>query len=127
MKRNTILILAILVIIISSSSCIWRHNHHSWVNVTESNDEYQMCASYDKHKARRIQNLLKQEFEHDCDESFSSARIDEEITLDDNSTFYIRSRPGEIRIRVDKDDNSEAAVVKIRAVCDDIKEILEDR
>jgi len=56
--------------------------------------------------------------------SFRNTRIDGQITLDDNSTFYIKKHRGYLYIKLDKYKNSDEAFYKIKSMCEGIKEIL---
>jgi hypothetical protein len=58
--------------------------------------------------------------------NFRSNEVDEDITLRDNTRFHIYSKPGEIEIDFDKNENSEASCERLRELCEEIKEILED-
>ena len=127
MKKQSLLLLACgLFVVASFSSCLWHHRHHSSITISESGDEYQLSASFDKNKSRKIQRLLDRELGRDYDASFQNECVDGEISLHDRTVFYIRSLPGRLKIVFDKSENSEESGEKIRELCEDIKDALED-
>lgn len=83
-----------------------------------------MDASYNKRKTHAVEVYLD---EHLLNERVSIIdNRDEEIVLDDETRFSLRSQPGRISIKIDKTENPEASYEKIRVVCEDLKEILDD-
>jgi len=46
------------------------------------------------------------------------------ITLDDKTTFYMKSYPGELKIKLNKQDNSYDSYTKIKDLCEGLKEII---
>lgn len=83
-----------------------------------------MCASYDRNKTHKIQRLLDRELDIDLNNSWGTRHADRVITLDDQTTFHLRSFPGELRISVDKRENQDGSFDRIKDVCEDIKEAL---
>ena len=83
-----------------------------------------MTASYEKKKAHRVQQFLNRCLEHNNYTSFGNTRVDATITLDDRTTFYMRSFPGKLKIKLDKTENSEESYYKMKDICEDIKNIL---
>ena len=47
--------------------------------------------------------------------------MDGVLTLDDNTTFYVKKSPGYLKIKFDKEKNSEEAFRKIRSVLEKVK------
>jgi len=56
-----------------------------------------------------------------------NSRADASITLDDKTTFYIRSKPGNLEIKLNKQENSAASYKKIKKMCEGIKSIVEEK
>ena len=44
----------------------------------------------------------------------------------DETTFYINANPGELSIRINKNENSEESCERVKRICEDIKVIIED-
>jgi len=97
------------------------------VSISDDGDEYEMYASYDRDMTRKIQRLVDRELNVDLGRSGRHTHVDATITLDDRTTFYMRALPGELRIKFDKNENSEDSWVRIQDVCEEIKEALEER
>lgn len=53
--------------------------------------------------------------------SFVNSRIDGKPVLDDHTIFYIKKYPGFIKIKRNKDENSDEAYYKIKAMCEGLK------
>jgi hypothetical protein len=58
--------------------------------------------------------------------SIRNGFADEEVTLDDKTTFYINTHPGELNIRINKNKNSEESCERIRQACKELELILTD-
>jgi len=128
MKKQILVITCSLVLLCSFSSCFrWHHHHDTCVSISDSGNEYEMYAYYDEAKTRKIQRLLDRELNIDIGRSGRHTHVDATITLDDQTKFYMRALPGEIRINFDKGENSEESWEKIQEVCEDIKDALEDK
>ena len=122
--RKQILIVAVsLLIVAGSSSCFHRH-HSTSVTISDTGDELELDASYDKYKTYKIQRLLDRELGDQCDASFRHRHVDTRVTLDDRTSFYLRSFPGKLNIRLDKSENPEESCERIKALCEDIKDAL---
>jgi hypothetical protein len=94
------------------------------VSVRENDETYQLNARYHHNKARRIQRYLDAQLrmEHKLDD----ARIDANVTLDDMTHVYIKTLPGRLLIRLDKDHNSAESYDRIRRIGEGIKLQLAD-
>ena len=44
--------------------------------------------------------------------------------MDDNTSFYIKSYPGKLKIKFNKNQNSEASYFKIKSLCEGINEVI---
>ena len=126
MKRPILVIACALLFASSFSSCFRHHRHDTSVTISDSGDEYEMCASFDENKTRKIQRLLDRELNIDLGRSGRNVHLDATITLDDRTTFYMRALPGHLRINFDKSENSGESWEKIHEVCEEIKDALSD-
>jgi hypothetical protein len=124
MKKHFIYTLPGFIFLVVLSSCF--HNHNISISISDDEDEYEMDASYRKNQTYKVRAYLNEHLLNKSSVSFKSKSMDEEITLDDNTTFYINSYPGELRIKIDKTENSDESFEKIRQVCEDLKDILAD-
>lgn len=124
MKKQFILVVLGLMIVSALSSCF--HNHDISISISDDEDEYEMEAVYQRNQTRAIRAYLNEHLLSNNAVSFKSKAMDEEITLDDHTTFYINSYPGELTIKIDKTKNSEESFERVRQACEEIKEILAD-
>jgi hypothetical protein len=105
------------------SSCFFCE-HDMSVTISDDDDEYEMDASFNRNKTHAVQVYLN---EHLLNNRVAFRnRDDEEITLDDNTTIYITTHPGQVSIKIDKEENSEESCEKVRRVCEDLKDIVAD-
>lgn len=122
MKKLLILATGV-VIMLSFSSCFHHHNDMS-VRIAEDEEEFEMDASYPRHKTHDVEVYLN---DHLLGGNVSIRnRRGEEIILDDDTRLNLRSRAGRLHISFDKTENPEASCEKIRIVCEDLQDILED-
>ncbi len=125
MKKHFIQTLPGMIFLVLLSSCFHNHNVSS-ISISEDDDEYEMDASYRKSKTHQVRVYLNEYLLDNSSVLVKNKPVKKEIILDDNTTFYLDANPGELRIKIDKSDNSEASCEKIRVVCEGLKEILED-
>jgi len=121
MKKPFILTFPGLMLAFVLASCF--HNHNMSITVSDDDDEYEMNASYQEHKTHRVEVYLNEHLVERNIISFEHYE-DDEIALDDNTTLYIKSQPGKLRIKIDKDKNSAESCERVRHACNEIKEIL---
>ena len=123
MKKYFISVVLGLMLLVFGSSCF--HDHDICISISDDEDEYEMDASYRKNQTHAVRVYLE---EHLLNSRALSKRRwrNEEITLDDKTTFYINSYPGKLRIKIDKTENSEESYEKVRRACEELKEILAD-
>lgn len=125
MKRRSGLLLCGLFFLVALHSCFW-DNHDTSISISDSADEYRMTALYEENKTRKIRRFLKNCFEEHNNTSFKNRHVDETITLEDRTTFYINSYPGQLKIKLNKRENSEEAYYRMKDICEDIKDMLDE-
>lgn len=125
MKKYTVSLAIGLMMITAMSSC-FHHRHDISISVSDDENEFEMDADYGKNKSHRVQVYLNNHLLNNSSVSIRNGFVDDEVTLDDETSFYINTNPGELRIRIDKTENSEEQCEKIRQACEDLKEILEN-
>ena len=124
MKKQTLLFY--LLMLVGFSSCRWHHHGYTDISYNESGHYYSMKAYFNKNKTRKVENYMDERIGDRSKFSFVSTRIDGQIALDDRTTFYIKKYPGQIKIRLNKYENSEASYERVREMCEGIKEILSE-
>jgi hypothetical protein len=86
-----------------------------------------MYAHYSKEKTREIQRYIDKQIGRSNNISFVHAEMDATITLDDETKFYIKSFPGELKIKFNKVENSYQSYATVKEMCMGIKAIIEEK
>jgi hypothetical protein len=125
MKKLPALFVYAIACIIIGFSCIHRNDNGN-VNFTvnESAHYYSMNADFSKSKTRAVEEYMDSRIGSRSKMSFVNSRIDGTLALDDHTTFYIKKYPGFIEIKLDKDQNSNDAYQRIKAMCEGIKKVI---
>jgi hypothetical protein len=113
------------ILISAMSSCFHRHNDFS-IRFSDDDDEFEMEADYPRHQSHNVKVFLNDQLLNHVAHRGRHSFKNEEITLDDNTTFYIDAAPGEVNIRVDKDENSEEGYIRVKELCQGLKLVIED-
>lgn len=121
MKNYALSLVLGLMMIAGMSSC-FHHRHDMSISVSDDEDEFEMDADYGRNRSHAVQVYLD---EHLLNNG-RSLKTTGEIILDDKTTFYINSNPGQLTIRINKNENSEESCERVREICEDIKVIIED-
>ena len=125
MKKYTLSLAIGLMIIAGMSSC-FHHRHNISISVSDDEDEYEMEADYRRNQSHAVQVYLNNHLLNNSNVSIHNGFVDDEVTLDDKTTFYINTNPGELNIRINKNENSEESCERVRQVCEELKQILAD-
>jgi hypothetical protein len=128
MKRF-LTIFFLCLVIIAGCSCIvfvqWVKHHGHFrdgdisFQVKESDDRYQVYASYDRDRTAQIQRYL--DYKLHTKNLFRHSRIDADIVLEDNTKLYVKNTPGRLVIKFDRGDNSEEAYHIIKELTQGLK------
>jgi len=121
--KHALLAAGVFIVVICYSSCMSHHGSTSF-KVRENRMFYSMEASFDIDKTRKVQQFMNSELGERNSVSFINTRTDAMITLDDKTTFYMKSYPGELKIKLNKQDNSYDSYTKIKDLCEGLKEII---
>lgn len=90
---------------------------------SEYDHYYEMTAKFNPDKTTAVGKYLDNEF-HSSDLSFTKGEVDADLTLDDKTTFYMKKSPGYLKIKLDKEKNSEEAYRKVKGVMEAIEEVV---
>ncbi len=82
---------------------------------------YEMTAKFNPDKTNKVDRYLDKELPSG-NMSFVNTEMDDDITLDDKTTFYVKKSPGYLNIKLDKEKNSEEAFTKLKGVLEGIGE-----
>lgn len=122
MKKQFVLIAGAMFLLTVFSSCF--RNHDISISISDNEDVYRMTAKFDRDRTRAVRRYLNAHLHTNRSISFKNSTDDREIMLDDGTSLYILSRPGRLKIKMNKTDNSEEACARVKDMCEDIKEIL---
>ncbi|GAB3705953.1 hypothetical protein GCM10027592_38980 [Spirosoma flavus] len=112
--------LSILLLIVSS--LVACSDGDIKISVTDSDDTYEFFAKYDKKKTQRVQDFINQKMAPGS--NVTGDNIDITTTLDDNTRFELEEYPGKVRVKLDKEDNSEASYRRVKDMCEGVKRIV---
>jgi len=125
MKKIFLVLVICTLLIVGLFSVVaykWRvHNDYTGnisIKVKETDDTYQLYASYSRHTTRKIKRYLETELDNHL---FRHTKIDATVTLPDETSFYVRSIPGRLLIRLNKEENSAASYNRIKRLGEGIK------
>ena len=122
MKKLPALFYAIACTIIVSSCA---HNDHDLkLSVIESDEYYSMNAYFSRSKTKAVEQYMDSQLGRQSNMSFENSQIDGTLTLDDHTTFYVKKSPGVLKIKLNKDENSDEALAKVRSMCEGLKKII---
>lgn len=115
---------AIAICIMLLTGCVRYHSEriregNISITVKESDHRYRVDAKFNRSKTREVARVIDQIL--DDNNSLETKDLNGTISLEDDSRVYVRLRSGRLRIRFDKDENSETAYERIRDLTDRIK------
>ncbi len=95
------------------------HDHDISIRVKETDNSYSLYASYGRYNTRRLQHFMDKSLH--TNRFAASSRLNTYITLDDNTSFYIRTKPGNLYIKLDKRNNDEEGYSRIKRLGEELK------
>jgi hypothetical protein len=89
------------------------------ISVNDTDEQYKVEATYGRAQSRRVLTYIDAQLSKS--KQFRHARMDGDIELDDHTKIYIKTRPGRLIIKVNKNDNDSASVERIKELTEGIK------
>jgi hypothetical protein len=127
MKKGFILI-AVAVLLTGMFSSCYNYNDYNdddvSISIKENENEYKLSARFDKNKTWVVQNYIENYTENSGLFKSDNNEVEGTITLDDNTTVYIKSKKGRLKIKLDKEENSQESYENIKDMCEGIKDLL---
>lgn len=93
------------------------------IAVNDTEDTYKFTASFAPNATPRVLYYINKNVEPTNFE-ITTRRIDITTRLNDNTEFYIKESPGEIKVVLDKRRNPHASYLRIKRMCEGIKNLL---
>ena len=125
MKKTFLLTACSILLAAVFFSC--SHFHHGddiSISLKDSRDSYKMIAYFNENQTARVHKYMDEQLGRRNNFSFTNAVMDATLTLDDRTTFYIKSSPGDIEINFEKEKNSYESYVQVKKMCEGIKTVL---
>lgn len=116
--------IAIAICVMLLTGCVRYHSKriregNISLTVKESDHRYRLDAKFSRSKTKEVARVIDQIL--DSNNSLETDDLDGTISLQDDSRVYVRLRSGRLKIRFDKDENSETAYDRIKDITDKIK------
>lgn len=99
-------------------------NHGLEISVKENDDIYQFTAYYNAANTYRVQKYINKSIEPNGLFSSENDRFDVNTKLADKTEFYVKESPGDLKITLNKRQNTTASYLRIKNMCNGIKELL---
>lgn len=119
MKQQLLSFLLATFLVCSLVAC--SDGHNTKISVTDSDDTYEFYAKFEKHKTERVQKYINAQM---VSTTVTGDDIDITTILDDQTQFKLEESPGKVRIKLDKEANSEASYHRVKAMCEGIKKVI---
>lgn len=91
------------------------------ISVKETVEEYKFSAEFNKNQSKKVQEYMDDFLNQ---HTFRNAEIDADMTLDDHTKFYVKTMPGEVKIKLNKEKNTVESYHKIKEMGEGIKRVL---
>jgi hypothetical protein len=111
-----LLITGIISITICLAFTIANNGDRTRVKITETFSMYKLEASYSRDQTKKVEAFINQTLKP-VTVFNTSDELDTRVTLGDSSNFYIRASAGWLLVKVDKDTNSEASLLRLKKLC----------
>jgi len=125
MRKLTIALFTCFIFLNLFTACnYYGDGHNTNISYKETNEYFSLKAHFNKNKMRDVEEYMDNKIGKRSNMSFTNTQIDGKIALDDHTTFYIKKSPGNLEIRLDKDENSEDSYLEIKSMCQGIKKVI---
>ncbi|ASU35491.1 hypothetical protein [Mucilaginibacter xinganensis] len=104
-----------------------RNNDDITIAVAETDDAYTYTASFSEAATGRVQDYINHSIRPNSLFRSSHDYFDVNTTLADQTNFYVKESPGELRIRINKHKNSTASYLRIKNMCNGISNVLKGK
>ena len=88
------------------------------INVSDSDDTYRISAKYQPRQSARLQRYLSDELHT---EVFKERRVINYLVLGERQRLYVRTSPGRLLLKIDKNENDDKSYDKMKEIAEGIK------
>ena len=132
MKKSLIILSTIVLSICLFASCSRHHRYRIHDNnldltVSEFGYVYRLKANYNEDKTAAVQRYINQSIEPNGLFSSSEDYFDINTELKDHTRFSIKSSPGKLEIKLNKQENSYASYKRIKKMCEGVAGVLKEK
>ena len=120
--KNFLLPFCVLIIATAIVSCEFPDGSIS-IKHNQYDHYYEMTAKFNPNKTDKVDRYLDQELSGG-NKTFVNTQMDGEITLDNKTAFYVKKSPGYLKIKFNKEKNSEEAFTKLKSVLEGIGDVV---
>lgn len=128
---KTSFFLTALCILSLSAFLLWSKFEHNNNDISISvNDDvrlYKFAAEYPDANTHRVEEYLNRNLAPGNLFKSKNDHFDANVTLNDETHFYIMETPGELKIEFNKVKNSTASLYRIKKICEGIKMVLTEK
>jgi hypothetical protein len=94
------------------------------VSVNETKEEYRFEASFNEDKSEDVAQYMDDYLDQKI---FENAQVNAAMRLNDGTQIYAKTDDGEVKIRLNKQDNSRESYEKIKKMGEGIKRVLTNK
>ena len=132
MKTSIILTAVCLIslsafLVFAKVSGMMDHGNNTSISINENDDTYQLKAHYNAAKTTKVQRYINNCIAPNGLFKSENDYFDVTTTLTDKTEFYIKESPGKLKIVLDKRKNSTASYIRIKKMCEGIKDQLGEK
>jgi len=99
-------------------------NHNISISVSEDSDTYTFAAKYNAESTRAVESYINANISPNSLGKSEADYVDAYTSLTDGTHFYIKESPGKLKINFDKRKSSTASYLRIKRLCEGVKQIL---
>ena len=93
---------------------LFKKNKNTNISVSETKDEITVMAQFPDGKSKRVQDQLRTQLNLTDLPDLTHVEVKRYQTPDRHMRFYIKSKPGYVKLRMDKDENNIDAQAKMK-------------
>ena len=124
MRKSFLLTGACMLMIWLSVSCLhFDNDNNTSISISETKREFKLDAHFSRNRTKAVHEYMDKKLAPYTTMSFVNREVDADITFDNGTTFYIKSLPGELAIKLDKEENSHESYMLIKEMCEGIKDV----
>jgi len=108
---------------LANGNVVMAQKGNTSVKISETGNDYQFKAKYDKAKTRQVQEYMTESLKG-TGFKFTNTQLDAKLTLTGGINFHIKSYDGELALKFDKKSNTADDFTKFKKMCEGIKDIV---